>query len=280
MARRTAALFPLLAGALAGCAGLNHNPQPGPHVQLDTLRPTADFYERVDAPLVQSNASLAGLSRDNWKATSFYVPVTGIEHKPTYTSQIPDRTESTDFQRGEFPTQRTAAQNPDQDSTNEQALEALLAPIRAGWDVLWFIPKMIALPPDSTVSSPRVAYQRGPHIDPRANGGLRAAGLGVTLRPLNPAIPPAPTTPAGEPMPPTAAGQPALVAPPTPPPPSETPIRLPGGAIGGSDSPRRRQQQQQPPAPPPAPAQDPATPSNSGGDTPPAEPNGSAEKPS
>jgi hypothetical protein len=258
MARRNVLPVLVLAGALAGCQGLNHNPQPGPHVSLDTLRPTADFYERVDQPLVQSSGSLAGLSRDNWSATSFYVPVTGVEHKPTYTTELPRRTSSTPPQRGEYPTQLTAAQNPDDESTDQQALEALLGPLRAGWDVLWFVPKMIATPPDSTVSSPRVAYQRAPRTNPRTNGGLKSSGLGVALLPLTPGVPPPPTTPAGEASAPVEPGTPVLVAPPAPPPASDTPIRLPGGAIGGADSHKRRNQQNPPPPPasPPSPSPD------------------------
>jgi hypothetical protein len=267
------ALFAL--ALLAGCQGANLNPQPGPHIALDTLRPTADFYERVDKPLVQSNASIAGLSRDNWAPVAFSVPVSGVEHKPIYTDDKPQRTDSTARQRGEFPTQASAAQNSDDASLGDQAAEAALAPVRAGWDILWMVPKMIATPPGRTVSSPRVAYERSSHASGRENGGLRSAGLGVSLLPLNPQQAPAATTPAGEPAvaPPPGAPmvpppvvpaplpgeppQPGAPVPPTtdpnappPPPPGLTPApRLPGGAIGGSDSPKRREQSKpRPPA--------------------------------
>lgn len=251
----------VVAAVVGGCSkGVNLDSQPGPHVKLDTLRPTADFYERVDKPLVQSGSSLAGLSRENWAQTTFYVPISGTEHKPTYTTDKPHRTDSTARQRGEFPTQLSAAQNSDYDSSGEQAIEGLLAPLRAGWDIVWMVPKMVATPPGRTVSSPRVEYERGPNPTNRTNGGLRDGGLGVVLMPLDTSSPPEPTTPAGEPetgVAPAAPGaepEPVLVAPPAPPPPlpSDNPAvtpRLPGGAIGGSDSPRRRDQRSpKPPA--------------------------------
>lgn len=243
-----------LAGLLGGCTGLNLNPQPGPHAELDTLQPTADFYTRVDKPLDQSGSSLAGISRDNWHETTFYVPIKGVEHKPTYTNDLPKRTMSTARQRGEFPAQSTVVEGTDFDSTGAQAEEAALGPFRAAWDVIWLLPKMIVTPPDRTVSSPRDGYERGPHTSLATNGGLKDSGLGVTLQPLPVQAPPAATTPAGEPLPP--APEPGAVPSPSPTPAPAPPANpgaqpatppapsqgLPTGAIGGSDSPKRREQ--------------------------------------
>ena len=235
----------LFAALLAGCQGLNLDPQPGPHVAMDTLRPTADFYERVDKPLVQSGASLAGLRRDNWTDTTFYVPVSGVEHQPIYTTDKPRRTDSTARQRGEYPTQASAAETAGSDSLGDQAVEGLLAPVRAGWDVAWMVPKMFVTPPGRTVSSPRVGYERAPHLNDAKSGGLKSMGLGVTLLPLEPSEPPAQTTPAGEPVTapigPDGQPVPVVVPPPAPPPqPSVDAPRGPGGAISGADLRRRR----------------------------------------
>lgn len=256
MTVRTISTAITIAGAgalLTGCQGLNRSPQPGPHVLMDTLRPTADFYERVDKPLEHSGASLAGLSRDNWADTTFYVPVSGIEHKPTYTTDKPRRTDSTARQRGEYPSQRTVVEGSTEDSSGDQAVEALLAPVRAGFDIVMMIPKMVVTPPDRTVSSPRVGYERRPHPVAANNGGIRDGGLGVTLLELTPEAPPPPTTPAGEPAAPidpnsptAQAPAPAIVPPPPPPLPAAGPATpapgIPSGAYGGSDSPRRREQ--------------------------------------
>jgi hypothetical protein len=238
---------------------LNLSPQPGPHADLDTVEPTADFYARVDKPLQQSGSSLAGMSRDNWHETTFYVPIKGVEHKPTYTNELPKRTDSTARQRGEYPAQATAVEGTDFDSTGAQAEEAALGPFRAGWDIIWMIPKMVVTPPDRTVSSPRDGYERGPHGSPANNGGLKSAGIGVTLQPLPVQAPPPATTPAGEPLPPTpppsaVPQQPSPSPAPTPPasppanpstqpatPPPSSP-GLPTGAIGGSDSHKHREQ--------------------------------------
>ncbi len=247
--------------ALTGCQGQNLSPQPGPHVELDTLRPTADFYARVDKPLENSGASLAGMSRDNWNATTFSVPISGVEHKPTYTTDKPQITDSTARHRGEYPTQKTAVEGTDTSSAGDQAAEAALGPVRAAWDILWMVPKMVATPPDRKVSSPREGYERRPHATMANNGGLKDGGLGVTLKPLSATSAPLPTTPAGEPLPPavpdpspitaTPGATPSTVPPPQPPVPADpaqpstapAPSQgVPGGAIGGSDSHKRREQ--------------------------------------
>ncbi len=169
---------------LSGCQGLNLSPQPGPHVQLDTLRPTADFYSRVDKPVQQSGSSLAGMSRENWNGTTFYVPIKGVEHKPIYTDNKPDITHSTARQRDEFPTQASVVQGTDAQSTLDQTSEALLGPVRAAWDILWMVPKMVATPPDRTVSSPRDGYERRPHATRREQ--RRSARKGPRRRPQPP----------------------------------------------------------------------------------------------
>lgn len=255
---RTVGVLVLMAGMgmAVGCQGLNLSPQPGPHVELDTLRPTADFYARVDQPLLQSGSSLAGLSRENWKETTFYVPVSGVEHKPVYTMYLPKLTDSTARQRGEYPSQATVVEGTDMDSTLAQALEGVLAPVRAGWEMGWILPKMIVTPPDSTVSSPRDGYQRGPHHSLETSGGLRDMGLGVTLNPLPGHVAPAPTTPAGEPMP---AAEPGVTSSPVVPPPKPpsvepqptppSPGGLPSGALGAGDNPNRKKQQEPPKEP-------------------------------
>jgi hypothetical protein len=243
--------------ALTGCQGQNLSPQPGPHIELDTLRPTADFYARVDKPLENSGSSLAGMSRDNWNATTFSVPISGVEHKPTSTTDKPHIADTSARQRGEYPTQRSVTEGQDTSSSGDQAAEAALGPVRAAWDIIWMVPKMVVTPPDRKVSSPRDGYERRPHATIANNGGLKDGGLGVALKPLSPTSAPPATTPAGEPLPPAdpnATPAPSTVLPPQPPlPPPGIPTTEPapapaptpgvsGGAIGGGDSHKRREQ--------------------------------------
>lgn len=234
---------------LAGCQGVNLSPNPGPGVQLDTLRPTADFYARVDRPIENSSPSLLGNSRENWASMEFLVPVAGVEHKPLYMGDKPRRTDSTARQRGEYPTQASATEGSDGRSTVRQTYEALWAPLRATWDMVMFVPRMFVAPPWRTVSSPRDGYARGPHQTLKGNGGLRGSELGVTLMPLSGEVPVGPASDPGpvsaspntEPAPVAGeAGAPVTV--PNPAGAEPAPSRTPGGAIGGSDSPRRRGQ--------------------------------------
>lgn len=126
---------------------------------------------RRDAPAPQSSAgpSLQGISRDNWTATTYLVPVDGTAHRPTYTRRVIG-TNSAARQRREMPTADTALELT-QGSGNDQALEALLQQGNAALDVVLLPIRLVWQPPWTTMWSPDESAARFPSSRPRPAAG-------------------------------------------------------------------------------------------------------------
>lgn len=159
---------------LTGCTTINPERGPaspnGPPVMLDTLNPTAAATVKVRglAPAQPDSGvpapSIVSVTRDNWRATPFAVPVSGVQHHPIYTDDKPRFARETARARGEYPTQISSLEVTTQDSNGSLALEGLAAPVRAGWDILrmpvwacWDFPWSVQQSPID-----KQPYQRGP----------------------------------------------------------------------------------------------------------------------
>lgn len=196
------------AALLCGCTSINSETGPsspgGPAVSLDTLTPTATAKARDRMPAkpdagAAAAPSVVSVTRENWKATPFDVPVSGVQHHPIYTDDKPRFARETARARGEYPTQLTVLDVTTQSSGGSLALEGLAAPVRAAWDVVRMPVLAVRNAPWSVQQSPidKQAYQRGP---------LTAKKTPVTGTPVAPPPAAPPIDPKAEQVGKSAAG--------------------------------------------------------------------------
>lgn len=153
-AMRPAAIVPLFALALAGCATINNDRTT---VRGETLtaidESVAREYTQAEGP------SVLGPNRDNWEETTVVVAVDTTQHHPNLTNGGPDFTDATPRQRGEYPTAFSALSLGA--DTDAQVAEAFAGPFFAAWDVVMAIPRLIAQGGE-VQTSPRRWYERAP----------------------------------------------------------------------------------------------------------------------
>jgi len=151
--------------ALNACSpGLNNSTTlgSGPNaVALNTLSPDdpslpQPIHTGEDRP------SVFGTDRSHWQPIAFYAPNVDIQHFGQF-STSPNRNTSDHRAVGDFPTAHTALDATD---TKEQrralALEALLAPVYAGLDVILAPLRFFVDHPNEAHTSPDTTYQRVP----------------------------------------------------------------------------------------------------------------------
>lgn len=184
VAARVAA--PCAALLLAACSSpLNQGRLIGGEVALDAVTPELERGEREWQPI-----SVVSLDRSNWEEMRFLVPLDAAEHQPIYT-QHPHQLWQTARQRGEYPTAETALDTETVDMMDEQALELLVAPVSALFDIAMFPARAVAgavgdetwgAHPWETVASPLEPYERAPGGHPTgpevAADGEETAGGG------------------------------------------------------------------------------------------------------
>jgi len=102
--------------------------------------------------------------RRNWRPLAFYVPVDGTEHY--YLARTDSTcTDSTERQRGEFPTAIGATRvGGGERSDRAQAYEGVEAPFWAAWDAVAMIPRLVgwSIANQWRAVSPDVDYVRYP----------------------------------------------------------------------------------------------------------------------
>lgn len=160
---------------LSGCVDANNRLAVGVEPQqirfeaLNGVQPLAtdgatpiqgDFQRADDAP------SLVSLDRANWDSRTLAQPVDYTLHRPHYRvpSSYPDKLPR---ERGEFPTPDSALDLACR-SENQQAWQALGAPLGAFVEGLSIPFRLIFEPQTGVWRSPDVAYQRAPLAAPAA----------------------------------------------------------------------------------------------------------------
>jgi hypothetical protein len=261
---RLIALSPL--AALAACAGpLNNEPgignagrawghsvytpstiaeglPPAPAEGLEaTINQQAAPVYSASGPVAAATAepSLTTLDRDNWGTTAIPVPNDFPAHQPRFARNYIDT--STDPRaKGKFPDERTALGTATTRHNNQQFVEALVAPVVAGQNVVMMIPRMIMESrPMQPTRTGGEGYERAARqvtiVNPTAEtvGGLIQG---------DPTAAPGPTAPAKKAVPLPPNGVPRIIRPIVPgqqPPADETPAEnlRPGGGMPASDIP-------------------------------------------
>ncbi len=167
----------LAAGPLAlfGCYHRNDLNDLGDGIILPALA--------LDPPIalpVPNDPSVTSLDRRNWEPVNIVVPIYGVAHGPTYTTNH-RRTDTTARQRAEHPTALTALEL-DGGTCGTQVREAAEAPFVAAWDALLLLPRAVVTRPWTELRGGQEPYWRSSVFDARI-------APNATSGPVQPGVP-------------------------------------------------------------------------------------------
>lgn len=126
-------------------------------------------------------SSLTSLDRSGWSKTVILVPVHGIAHGPTYTTEHLS-TKATARQRGEPPTALTALEL-EGDTCWTQVADAAEAPFVSMWDLLLLLPRAVVERPWTEVRGDQQPYWRSSVWDARTQPPQAAPVVAPTQDP-------------------------------------------------------------------------------------------------
>lgn len=128
----------------------------GGRVGLEAFAPV-DPAGRVLAFPPREDATLNGLSRDNWPTTWVLVPASEVVHQQTFVTELAPLTQSP-AQRGEYPTLSNSGQYVSSRASKiDQAEQGVVAPLVAIADAAMIVPRVVAqavMPPHTTPTTP------------------------------------------------------------------------------------------------------------------------------
>lgn len=128
----------------------------GGRVGLEAFAPV-DPAGRVLAFPPREDATLNGLSRENWPTTWVLVPASEVVHQQTFVTELAPLTQSP-AQRGEYPTLSNSGQYVSSRASKiDQAEQGVVAPFVAIADAAMIVPRVVAqavMPPHTTPTTP------------------------------------------------------------------------------------------------------------------------------
>jgi len=160
-------LFTALPCFVLGCNHQNDRSDLGGGVSLPSLAGEPAATRQPD------EASITTFDRRHWQPSVILVPVYGVAHGPTYTTEHRS-TDATARQRGEHPTALTALEL-DGDTCRTNVVDALQTPFVCAWDALLLLPRAVVTRPWTEIRGDQEPYWRSSVWDARLEPVPRTA---------------------------------------------------------------------------------------------------------